>query len=229
MSSTIAPVTRTSLHDEVAQRLRDMIVEGELAPGQRLNERVLCETLQVSRTPLREAYRVLASEGLLQLLPNRGAIVTPLSPAELDDTIEVLAALETLIGRLAAARIDEAGLRRIQALHHEMMAHYLRRDLPAYFKANQDIHFALAVATGNALLAREYAMLNARIRRYRYMANLSAERWQQSIDEHEAIVRLLAARDADALAAQLGRHLENKLRAVKASLQNPQAGPPEAV
>ena len=214
-----APVSRTSLYDEVAQRLRDMVIEGALEPGARLNERVLCEQLQVSRTPLREAYRVLASEGLLELLPNRGAIVAPLSMSELDDTIEVMRALEELAGRLVVERIDDEGLRRLQAMHHEMVAHFLRRDLRAYFKANQDIHLALFAATGNAILEREYRMLNARIRRYRYMANLSPERWQESIDEHEAIMALLGARDGAGLGQRLASHLANKLEAVKRRLE----------
>jgi DNA-binding GntR family transcriptional regulator len=218
VSETTGPVTRTSLHDEVAQRLRDMVVEGRLEPGERLNERILCEQLQVSRTPLREAYRVLAAEGLLQILPNRGAMVAPLSVTELDATIEVLAALEELTGRLVAARIDDATLARIEARHHEMLAHHLRGDLPAYFKANQDIHLALVEASGNPVLAHEYRLLNARIRRYRFMANLSAERWSESVAEHETIMASLRARDGDALARQLADHLVAKLEVVKQRL-----------
>ena len=212
------PAARTSLHDEVAQRLRDMVVEGQLEPGERLNERVLCEQLQVSRTPLREAYRVLAAEGLLRILPNRGAMVTPLSVTELDATIEVLAALEELTGRLVAARIDDAALARIEARHHEMLAHHLRGDLPAYFKANQDIHLALVDAAGNPVLAHEYRLLNARIRRYRFMANLSTERWRESVAEHEAIMASLRAGDGEMLARQLAEHLVAKLTAVKERL-----------
>jgi DNA-binding GntR family transcriptional regulator len=214
------PVNRTSLHDEVAQRLRDMVVEGQLQPGERLNERILCERLQVSRTPLREAYRVLAAEGLLQLLPNRGVVVTPLSRAELGATIEVLAALEALIGRLVAERLDAPTLAAVEARHHEMLAHHLRGDLPAYFKANQDIHLALAAATGNPVLEREYRILNARIRRYRYMANLSAERWAESIAEHDAIMTALRQRDPDTLAHRLQTHLVAKLEAVHARLDH---------
>jgi DNA-binding GntR family transcriptional regulator len=214
------PVVRTSLHDEVAQRLRDMVVEGQLEPGERLNERVLCAQLQVSRTPLREAYRVLAAEGLLQLLPNRGVVVTPLSREELDATIEVLAALEELIGRLVARRIEPATLAAVEARHHEMLAHHLRGDLPAYFKANQDIHLALAAAAGNPVLEREYRLLNARIRRYRYMANLSAERWRESIAEHEAIMAALRARDGATLATRLRDHLVAKLEAVHQRLDH---------
>ncbi len=218
MSEVPTPVIRSNLMDEVAQRLRDMVMDGRLEPGTRLNERVLCEQLEVSRTPLREAYRMLATEGLLELLPNRGAIVAPLSLAELDDTIEVLAALEELAGGLAATRIDEEELRRVQALHHEMVAHFLRRELKAYFEANQAIHFAILAATGNAVLEREYRVLNARVRRYRYIANLSAERWQESIEEHETIMELLTARDGPRLARQLRVHLMNKLAAVKQRL-----------
>jgi DNA-binding GntR family transcriptional regulator len=89
-------------------RLRDMIIEGTLAPGTRLNERVLCEQLMVSRTPLREAFKVLAGEGLIELLPNRGAQVAEMSVADIEQTFEVLGALEALSGQLACERILDA-------------------------------------------------------------------------------------------------------------------------
>jgi DNA-binding GntR family transcriptional regulator len=215
---TERPILRRSLHDDVTERLRDLVIEGEVAPGARLNERILCERLAVSRTPLREAMKVLASEGLLELLPHRGAIVARLSPAELDQTIEVMAALERLAGHLAATRLGERQTAEIKALHYEMLAHHARTDLPGYFKCNQAIHLAIMAGTGNVVLEQQYGQLNVRVRRYRYMANLSQERWDQSIEEHEAILKHLLARDGAALADMLALHLENKLAHVKRRL-----------
>ncbi len=216
MSTVLAEVAdlriaRRSLHDEVTARLRDLVIEGEIAPGRRLNERELALRLDVSRTPLREAFKVLAAEGLLELLPNRGAIVARLSMAELDQTVEVMAALERLAGGLAAERTTPAQLALISGYHYEMLAHHARGDLPGYFRCNQAIHLAIMAATGNAVLMREYATLNARIRRYRYMANLSQERWDQSVREHEVILGHLRMRDGRALAESLVQHLHNKL------------------
>ncbi len=204
-------ITRRSLHDEVTARLRDLVIEGDIEPGRRLNERELALRLDVSRTPLREAFKVLAAEGLLELLPNRGAIVARLSAEELDQTVEVMAALERLAGGLAAERTTPAQLAQISGLHYEMLAHHARAELPGYFRCNQAIHHAIMGATGNAVLARQYETLNARIRRYRYMANLSQDRWDQSVREHEAILGHLRARDGKALADTLVQHLYNKL------------------
>ena len=209
---------RGSLHDEVTGRLRDLVVEGSLLPGQRLTERILCDRLAVSRTPLREAMKVLAAEGLLELLPNRGAIVARLSVEELDHAIEVMTALERLAGTVVPARLTPERLAEIKALHYEMLAHYARGELPGYFKCNQAIHFAIMAATLNPVLERQYAQLNAQIRRYRYMANLSRERWEQSVAEHETILQQLVARDPERLAETLARHLENKIAHLKLQL-----------
>ena len=110
-------IRRRSLHDVVVDRLRDLIVEGVLGPGQRLNERLLCEQLGVSRTPLRESFKVLASEGLIEILPNRGATVAPLTIEELKEVADVLSGLEAVVGPLAAARIDAAGVQKLETLH----------------------------------------------------------------------------------------------------------------
>src|SRR6218665_1972516 len=109
-----------ALHDQVAARLRTLLVEGRIAPGAKLNERELCEQMKVSRTPLREAIKTLAAEGLVELLPNRGAIAVELGEADIQNTFEVMAGLEGLSGELAAQRITPEELSEIEALHYEM-------------------------------------------------------------------------------------------------------------
>jgi DNA-binding GntR family transcriptional regulator len=201
---------RVNLHDTVVGRLRDLIVEGTLAPGTRIAERQLCESLGVSRTPLREALKVLASEGLVELLPNRGARVARLDERDVEDMFRVMGALEALAGSLACTHISEAELAEIAALHYEMLAQYTRRDLPGYFRLNQAIHAAIVAAARNPILAATYQSLAARIRRARYFANLSDERWRHAVEEHEAILRTLQARDGPRLARLLEDHLHNK-------------------
>src|ERR1700758_2165144 len=105
MSAEIIAIPRANLHEQVAQRLRQMLVEGRIAPGAKLNERELCEALDVSRTPLREAIKMLAAEGLVELLPNRGAIAVSLGEEDIRHTFEVMGGLEGLSGELAAQRI----------------------------------------------------------------------------------------------------------------------------
>jgi DNA-binding GntR family transcriptional regulator len=201
---------RPNLHETVVARLRDFIVEGALAPGARIAERQLCESLGVSRTPLREALKVLASEGLVELLPNRGARVARLDERDVEDMFQVMGALEALAGTLACAQMTEGELAEIAALHYEMLAQYTRRKLPEYFRLNQAIHAAIIAAARNPILAATYQSLAGRIRRARYLANLSEERWRNAVEEHEAILQALQARDGARLARLLEDHLRNK-------------------
>jgi len=216
MSSGYPRIDRRPLHCEVLERLREMIFEGRLAEGVRLNERLLCGELGISRTPLREALKVLAAEGLVELLPHRGAVVARIDPAQVAQTFEVMSALEGLAGRLACARADERALAGVRAAHYEMLACHARGDLPAYFRCNQAIHRAIVEAAANPVLAETYERLNARVRRARYAANLSPERWREAVREHEAMLQALLARDGDRLAALLASHLDAKLAALAA-------------
>jgi DNA-binding GntR family transcriptional regulator len=209
----LSPIRRP-LHEETVDRLRDLIVQGELAPGSRLNERVLTARLGVSRTPLREAIKLLATEGLVDLLPNRGAVVAPIDPARIAETLTVMGALESLAGELVCAQASDESLADIRALHYEMLAMHARRDLDGYFRYNQAIHLKIVEASGNAVLAQTYRQLNANVRRVRYMANLSAERWDAAVQEHEAILAALNARDAARLKRLLRDHLAAKLASV---------------
>jgi len=212
-----APIGRASLHDELVERLRELIVESTLEPGARVPERELCERFAVSRTPLREALKVLASEGLLELLPHRGARVTRLTAADLDEMFPVMGALEALAGELACAQITEAEMAEVRALHYQMVLHATRGELPEYFRLNQRIHEAIMAAARNPTLARLYRGLAGRVRRARYLANMSKPRWDQAVAEHEAILTALESRDGAALGRVLKVHLRNKCETVKES------------
>jgi DNA-binding GntR family transcriptional regulator len=191
-----------------------MIVHGRLNAGERLNERLLCEQLAISRTPLREAIKLLAAEGLIDLLPNRGAVVSPLEPERLADTFKVMGALEGLAGELACRHATPRHIAEIRALHAEMLGMHARGDLAGYFRHNQAIHLKIVEASGNATLANTYRQLNANVRRARYMANLSKERWDEAVREHEQMLAALEARDVTHLKRLLQDHLANKLASV---------------
>ena len=206
------------LAEEVLERLRDLIIQGELAPGMKLNERVLCERLSTSRTPVREAIKYLASEGLVELLPNRGAIVTLITAATVREMFELLGALEALAGELACAKASDADIAEIRALHYQMLAHHARGELAPYFRCNQQIHLRLVESTGNATLANTYRALNDHVRRARYMANLSRERWDRAVEEHQQILDALIRRDSVLLPALLRGHLGNKMLVVLEAL-----------
>jgi DNA-binding GntR family transcriptional regulator len=199
------------LHHGVLAALRDLIVHNELAPGKRLNERVLCERLKVSRTPLREALKMLSHEGLVELLPNRGARVIELTPEDVRHLFEVLSALESLAGRLACQHITEAEICEIKAIHYHMQAQFIRRDLPDYFRDNQEIHKRIVAAARNPVLITMYENLNGRLLRARYLASQTdRERWAAAMQEHESIIDALARRRADELAELLQQHLDHK-------------------
>lgn len=208
-------IERRSLHVELVERLRRMIVEGDLAPGEKIPERDLCDRFDVSRTPLREALKVLAREGLVVLTPNRGAAVTRVTAADLAEIFPVLGALEALSGELACAAITPSEIARLRRLHENMVERYRAGDLPGYFNLNQQIHEGILAAAGNETLSGVYGSLAGRVRRARYLANMSRDRWGQAVEEHEAIIEALEARDAARLSAVLKRHLANKFETIR--------------
>jgi DNA-binding GntR family transcriptional regulator len=208
--ATVISIPRQVLHQEVAVRLRQRIVEGQLAPGAKLNERELSEQLHVSRTPLREAIRMLAAEGLVALLPNRGAVVKQMSEQDVIDTFEVIAGLEGQAGALAAERVTEPQLAEIRALHYEMLAAFMRRDLPTYYRLNALIHAHINAAAGNRVLTQTWATVNARLQALRFRSNVDEAKWNRAVGEHETMVERLSARDAEGLRAVMTMHLVHK-------------------
>ena len=216
---------RRLLHETVISQLRDLIVQGELAPESKLNERVLAEQLGISRTPLREAIKFLASEGLVELLPHRGAVVAALKPEKMKEVFVVLGALEALAGDLACRNATAADIAEIRALHYHMLAHHARGELAPYFRYNQQIHTKFMECAGNAALAQVYSGLNAHVKRARYMANLSRERWDKAVREHEEMLDALVNRDGARLQTLLRDHLANKLVLVMEALAAPRAEP----
>jgi len=194
----------------VANRLRELIESGVLAPGARLNERDLCEQLKVSRTPLREAYRILAAEGLIVVLPKRGARVAMLSAADVENVFELLAVVEGLSGRLAAERGDAAALDRIAALHREMVAAFASGDMTRYAVSSRSTHVAINAAANNPALTEVYLRLNGQVQNLRYRSNLDGDNWQQSVDAHDAFVDALLARDGIRVEQLLREHLMAK-------------------
>jgi DNA-binding GntR family transcriptional regulator len=217
-SNVTSLVERRLLHETVVDQLRDLIVQGELAPETKLNERVLAERLGTSRTPLREAIKFLASEGLVELLPNRGAVVAALKPEKMQEVFVVLGALEALAGDLACRNATEADIADIRALHYHMLAHHARGELAQYFRYNQQIHQRIIDCAGNATLAQAWRAMNAHVKRARYLANLSGERWKKAVKEHEEMIEALTRRDGAKLQMLLRDHLANKLVMVMEAL-----------
>ncbi len=207
-AAPVQPIRRASLHDEVTARVRDLIVDGTLAAGAPIHEVELAGQLGVSRTPVREALKVLASEGLVELLPGRGAAVKVFTAKDAQDMLALIALLEEYAGQRAAAASDDE-IAAIVALHAKMREHYARRERAEYFRLNQEIHNAIVLAAGNPTLAMLHGILRARMRRIRYIDNQSPENWSAAMAEHEGFIAALAARDGPRLGRLLREHLDN--------------------
>lgn len=215
IEQSISSISRQSLHVELVERLRDLIVEGTLAAGKKIPERELCERFGVSRTPMREALKVLAADGLVSLAPNRGAWVSKITVEELEEVFPIMGALEGLSGEMACLHISDKQIADIRKIHEKMVAHFKAGELNEYFSANQAIHEAILEAANNPTLRTMYRTLAARIRRARYLANMTDERWAEAMDEHEQILQALEAREGEKLATILSQHLKNKFDTVR--------------
>lgn len=225
-------VQRVTLHEEIVTRLRTMILDGDLSPGAWIAEMKLCQDLGVSRTPLREALKVLAFENLVTLLPNRGAVVTEIRVSEIADLFEIMHALEALIGRLAVERAIDRQIAELRSMHATMAEHHRKGRRADYFELNQAIHQKIAELAANQSLAETYSGFAGKIKRARYLANLSDARWAQSMHEHEAFMEALARRDANLFASLLQDHSRRTGSVVCARLgelasAHPRTGPPK--
>jgi DNA-binding GntR family transcriptional regulator len=208
-------ITRRTLHEEVLERLRDMIIEGRLEPGQRINEGQIGAQLGVSRTPLREAIKTLVSEGLVEILPAKGAVVRKFTARDLYQVLEVLKSLEQLGGRMACEQGSDATIEAIDALHKRMLVLYGTRERLEYFKLNQAIHSAIVAASGNTVLMEMHETLQARIKRLRFIGNEGPVKWAGAVAEHEDMMAALLKRDAEALSEAIGRHMDSTLLRVR--------------
>lgn len=226
--ATQPEIPRRYLHEEVADRLRELILAGELEPRARINEVELTERFGISRTPLREAIKILATEGLLELLPNRGSRVASITLAEIDEMAEVIAGLEATAGDLAARLVTPAEIAAIEAKHRLMLEAWRAENAPAYFQLNREIHEAIIAAARNATLRNLYASLSGRIQRARYSAHKTPEQWARAVEDHARMIALLKAGDAEALSRLMRDHVRSKKPVIAAAYGTAQA-PPEAV
>lgn len=204
-------ILQRNLYREVADRIGELIEHGELSPGERISEKQLCDRFGVSRTPLREALKVLATEGLIELLPNRGARVVRLTMKNVKDTYDLMAALEGLSGELACQYISDAEIAAIRQLHDTMLEHYRTRNLLPYFEVNRQIHEGILAASNNAVLQETYSNLNQRIKRVRYSKKMTERYWSQAVKDHENMMAALEKRDGKLLGQILRDHLCNKI------------------
>lgn len=220
-----SPAAMSAMAARVADVLRDRIVRGQLAPGARIVERRLSADLSVSRTPVREALKLLEADGLIEISRNRGAQVTGYCAPEARHLFDVIAVLEGLAAQRLAETISPLLMARFEGLHAEMLSHYRARALDPYFDVNSAIHDLIIASCGNPRLADNHRRLILNARRGRFLAILGPDRWAQSIDEHEALMQALRDRDGAAAFAAWRVHLAHTGDTVAAVLETRDAAP----
>lgn len=218
VAAIAAMLPRPSLHEVLLPHLRELILSGDLPPTAPIQEAELSRQLGVSRTPLREALKVLAAEGLVLLRPHRSPMVASVEPGEIAATFETIVPLEALAGRLATERAGEEGRARLAALHARLLALYEAGNRTGYFHLNRDFHLAFAALAANPVLEATLAELLSKLMRARASANLDRARWHQSTIEHATILAAFTAREPERVAALLAEHSSRTAEAVLAQL-----------
>lgn len=202
-------VSREPIHEQILPHIRRDIVEGRWAPGERLPEPLLCKAFGISRTPLRDALKVLESEGLIELLPHVGAVVTDPTVPDVAEKMEILAALE----RLAAERVAEtrpaAALAEIRRLHGGMKKAAAARDAATYYRLNDEFHRAIVVGSGNRSLVEMHERIMWHVHRARHRANQYERLSEDASEHHDRIVRHILAGDVAAAAQATREHLRD--------------------
>jgi len=216
-------ILRRTLHDELVTLLRNMIIEGKLRPGSRIGESQLCTRFEVSRTPLREALKVLSVEGLIQLLPNRGATVVRITPKQVEETLAILGTLEALAGELACARIDQERIHRAKSAHRQMLEHFGHGEKLSYYKLNGIIHEAIFEAAGNRMLSETHAKLQTRLSTLLFVAPNSPPRWTEAVEDHKQMMAALEERDGAKFAQVAHRHIRHRAEMMQIALDTLEA------
>jgi DNA-binding GntR family transcriptional regulator len=203
------------LHLDAAKVLRKMILSGELPPGQRLTEMSISQQLGMSRTPIREAFRTLAAEGLVDLLPNRSVLVSELDKGQAAEVFLVLAALEALAGELACQNITQDQLEDLAELQDDLARHFSTSDRASYLEANRLIHQLIVEASRNQALILAWRLLLPRAERARQVSTLDHARWADAFNEHGKIYSAITARDAPLMRKLMAEHFTNGIAAMK--------------
>lgn len=204
-----------SLHDEVAAKLRERIFSGALAPGSFVDEPALCAELSISRTPLREALKVLTAEGLLRHEPRRGCFVSQITERDLDEIFPVIALLEGRCAYEAACNATDADLAALEQLHDRLQRSAQAKRITEYYEANFAIHEAIIVLANNRWLAQVIGDLRKIVKLARLQQLHAPGRLEQSLSEHMAVYAALKARDAEGAEAAMRTHLTRQRVALR--------------
>lgn len=213
--TTVMRLYQNSLHQEVASALREEIFAGTLPPGTFIDEIALCERLRISRTPLREALKVLTSEGLLRHEPRRGCFVNQVTEQDLDDIFPVIALLEGRCAYEAAQHASDADLAELATLHDMLQGHAKAGRITDYYACNFAIHEAIILLANNRWLSQSIADLRKILKLSRLQSLAAPGRLQQSLSEHMTVFAALKSRDSEGAEAAMRTHLTRQREALR--------------
>ncbi|MES1264626.1 MAG: GntR family transcriptional regulator [Variovorax sp.] len=208
-------VVHNSLHDEVAETLREEIFAGRLAPGSFVDEAALCARLAISRTPLREALKVLTAEGLLRHEPRRGCFVAEVTQRDLDEIFPVIALLEGRCAFEAARNASDADIAALTSLHDKLERHARAHRINDYYATNFAIHEAIILLADNRWLSQVIGDLRKILKLARLQQLHAPGRLEQSLSEHLAVFAALKARDSEGAEAAMRTHLNRQREALR--------------
>jgi DNA-binding GntR family transcriptional regulator len=203
------------LAQEAAKRIREMIRKGALKKGNRILEAPMCQAMGVSRTPLREALRILSSEGLIELIPNRGAYVAQPSIKDIGEMFYVMSILEGACARVCVEKMDDEGLRRLDDLYRKLEQHCQAEDREKYMAVNYSFHSLVQELAGNKVLSEVIDALRQKILLYRYRQIYQPNRLKESMQEHRLLQRAFRERDPEAAERFMQEHLTRQFNALK--------------
>ena len=199
-----------ALYLQVADRLRDQIYQHELLPGNPIDEMALCERYGISRTPLREALKVLSSEGLIELIPRRGSFVRSMDIEELNELFPVMAVLEGLCAREAVENCKPQDLKQLEAMHEKLENFVKEGNIDAYYEQNFVFHQAVQDLSGNKWLQRVIGDLRKVLRLARHMQLTIPGRLEESLEEHRQIMKAFTEQDSDMADQNMQNHLKKQ-------------------
>ncbi|MFZ0240397.1 MAG: GntR family transcriptional regulator [Desulfobacterales bacterium] len=209
-------IKKATLHIQIADALREMIMIGELKNGDKINENDLCTAMGISKTPLREALRVLSAENLISLVPNRGAYVTKPSTAEIKEMFAVMSVLEGVCARAAVAKMTPADFVHLEELHAELEEKFNCRDQEEYIRINNRYHSFVQELAGNRTLNQIVTGLRKKILLYRFQSLSLPGRFEDSIQEHRELLEAFRNRSASKAEKIMKNHLHRQSQAIEA-------------
>jgi DNA-binding GntR family transcriptional regulator len=211
-------ITRRHLHNELLTRLREFIITGKIKDGAKVPEKELCDYFGISRTPLREALKVMAFEGLVSLTHNRGATIRPVTISDLREVFPIYCHLEALAGQLACERLTNEDISDLMVMHEQLAALYDEDKFPQFVEMDELVHARIETAASNAVLLRMLRVVSGRVRRVRYMVRAPRERQKAALEEHGRIMNSLRDRDSASLSRAIKVHVDNSFRFFEGTL-----------